>query len=357
MGKYTMEEIVSQTKSWDAVVQNIPKIKSAFESCRHSYSKNSDFIFTGCGTSFYLALSAAKVYANIVGVKAMALPASEVLFSTESIFQKNSDGYTCVLISRSGTTTEVIRTAEKIKNQFSTAVLCALSCRPDSKLVRMCNHTFVIPEADERSVVMTRSFTSMLLMVQVLASLHSNNDLYGETLKSLPEKGEMILNKYHPFVKNIIEKEEISKFVYLGQGPFYGLACESMLKIKEMSLASSEAYYTLEFRHGPMSAADEHMLITFFISDKGCNEETVLLKEMKKLGAKTLVICEHATDDIKEAADYLVELNSGLSDFSRLILYMPITQLLGFYAAKAKGFDPDNPRNLTQVVELHENVA
>jgi len=352
MGKYTMDEIVSQTKSWDAVVQNIPKIKGAFESCRDSYSKNSNFIFIGCGTSFYLALSAAKVYANIVGVRAIALPASEVLFSAESIFQKNSDGYTCVLISRSGTTTEVIQAAEKVKNQFSTAALCALSCRPDSKLVKMCTNTFVIPEADEKSVVMTRSFTSMLLMVQILASIHSDNNSYGEALKSLPEKGEMILNKYHSLVKDIVSKEKITKFVYLGQGPFYGLACESMLKIKEMSLSSSEAYYTLEFRHGPMSAADEHMLITFFISDKGYNEETVLLKEMKNLGAKTLVICEHATDDIRKSADYLVELNSGLPDFARLILYMPITQLLGFYTAKAKGLDPDNPRNLSQVVEI-----
>ena len=356
MGKHTMNEITSQTKSWAAVVENIPKIKSTFESCHDAYSENSNFIFTGCGTSFYLALSAAKVYANIVGVNAVALPASEVLFSTESIFQNNGNDYTCVLISRSGTTTEVIRVAEKIKKQFSTTALCALSCRPESKLVKMCNNTFLIPEADEKSVVMTRSFTSMLLMIQVLASIHSNNSSYGEALKSLPEKGEMVLNKYHPLVKEIAAKDEITKFVYLGQGPFYGLACESMLKMKEMSLSSSEAYYSLEFRHGPMSAADEHMLITFFISDKGYNEETILLKEMKNLGAKTLVICDHATDDIKKAADYLVELNSDLPDLARLILYMPITQLLGFYVAKSKGFDPDKPRNLTQVVELDEST-
>ncbi len=73
---------------------------------------------------------------------------------------------------------------------------------------------------------------------------------------------------------------------------------------------------------------------------------------MKKLGAKTLVICEKANDKIYSISDFLVELKSGLSDYARLILYMPITQLLGYYTAKEKGLDPDNPKNLSQVVEI-----
>jgi glucosamine--fructose-6-phosphate aminotransferase (isomerizing) len=101
-----------------------------------------------------------------------------------------------------------------------------------------------------------------------------------------------------------------------------------------------------------MSLADNQMLLTFLISDKGFREEVHLLKEIKKLGAKILVICETANREIRHHADYLVELNSGISDFARLILYMPVTQLLGYTMAVKKSLDPDHPKNLNQVVQI-----
>ena len=52
------------------------------------------------------------------------------------------------------------------------------------------------------------------------------------------------------------ENRAINKFFFLGSDALYGIACEAMLKMKEMSLAYSEAYHTLEFRHGPMSMVD-----------------------------------------------------------------------------------------------------
>ncbi|HKJ69987.1 MAG TPA: SIS domain-containing protein, partial [bacterium] len=135
-------------------------------------------------------------------------------------------------------------------------------------------------------------------------------------------------------------------------GPFYGLANESMLKIKEMSLSTSEAYHSLEFRHGPKSMVDEDMLVTFFLSNSAFDTESKLVKEVKELGGRTLTVCEQATPAVKEYSDYLVELQSGLSDYARLILYMPVTQLLGYHAAVAKNLNPDQPTNLTQVVTL-----
>ncbi|UCD37176.1 MAG: SIS domain-containing protein, partial [Fidelibacterota bacterium] len=145
---------------------------------------------------------------------------------------------------------------------------------------------------------------------------------------------------------------DYSKFVFLGQGPYYGLACEAMLKMKEMSLSVSEAYHSLEYRHGPKSLVDDNMLLTCLVSERARDEEKILLKEMKTLGARTLVICEQADPEIESAGDYLVELNSDLTDESRLILYMPFLQLLAYHNAVAKGLDPDNPKHLTQVVTL-----
>lgn len=200
--------------------------------------------------------------------------------------------------------------------------------------------------------VMTRSFTSMLLMIQLLSAGLSDNSRLRQELSRLPALGDRLITRMNTIVQEIAGKREFTKYVFLGQGPYYGLACESMLKVKEMSISQSEAYHSLEFRHGPISMADENMLVTMFVSDQALTEEVALLKDLKKFGVKSLVICERATDELVSCADFRLELGSGLSEPARLILQMPITQLLGYHLAVAKGHDPDNPRNLTQVVTL-----
>lgn len=350
MAEYTLKEIQSQPKVWKSLLDKSSDIERQFESIREECSQ-SDLIFIGCGTSYYLALSAASVYAKYTTKNVKAVAASDVFIYPDIIFNNKRDMYKSVLISRSGMTTEVIRAAKDIKTKLHKST-CAISCRPGSELVNTCDHAFIIPEADEKSVVMTRSFTSMLLLIQIIASIHSENKAFRDELSELPKAGKRIINDYQHMSEKIFYENRFSKFVYLGQGPFYGLACESMLKIKEMSLSSSEAYHSLEFRHGPMAMADEDMLLTFFISDHGKKEDIALLREMKTLGVKTLVICEKSDEAIDLAADYLVEMNSGISDFARMVLTMPVPQLLGYYCAKSKGLDPDNPKNLTQVVEI-----
>jgi len=346
----TFKEILSQPETWESVLAGNSGSGSAFTTLSALCSKK-ETAFVGCGTSYYASLSAASVFTRITGMKSRACPASDILFYPDSAFQNPAADYFGIVISRSGTTSEAILAARKMKVELGIPT-CAVSCRPDSELVQVCDHALLAESADEKSVVMTRSFTSLLLTIQRLAAATSQNGRYAQELETLPRLGRKILEEAGTLAPVIIRDRNWSSFVYLGQGPYYGLACEAMLKMKEMSLSVSEAYHTLEYRHGPMSVVNDRMLITFFISDKGANEETVLLREMKKLGAKTLTICENGGGGIRELSDYIIEMNSGLSDSARLILCVPIIQLLAFHQARAKDIDPDHPKNLSQVVRL-----
>ncbi|MFC1481160.1 SIS domain-containing protein [Candidatus Neomarinimicrobiota bacterium] len=348
MAHVTLAEILSQPQVWQQVLRLIADDKTVRKLASHNAGET---VFIGCGTSYYLALSAASYYTMVTCRKARATTASEVLLFPDTFLPNGGAECKPILISRSGTTTEVVRVAQNVSDFFSDEPL-GISCRPESDLLRACDLAVALPPADEKSVVMTRSFTSMLLLIQYLASIQASDEKLQEELSQLPELGSVILEKSHSIIKNIMAEGSYTKFVYLGHGPYYGLACEAMLKIKEMSLSSSEAYHSLEFRHGPMSMVDEDMLLTFLISERARAHETLLLKEMKALGAKTVVICESADDEIRASSDYLIELNSGLSDAARLLLYMPALQLLGYYNALAKGLDPDKPKNLSQVVTL-----
>ncbi len=347
MAKETWKEIESQPEAWEAVLK---KSRSLAALAENEDLSNPEPVFIGCGSSYYLALSAASVVTHITGARAKAMTASDSLFYPE-FHTGEENRITAFLISRSGKTTEVIWALDSIRNTGCIPT-CAVSCRPGSELVKKSSHAIVLPEGDEKSVVMTRSFTCMLLAIQVAAMHRSPVSLEG--IRHLPAVGRTVVRNANRLAEEIIAGNTFTKFVFAGQGPFYGLACESMLKIKEMALFGSEAYHSLEFRHGPISMADSSMLVTCFLSDRGRQEELGLLGEVRSLGARTLVVCDKADSGIRAAADFIFECESGLPEFQRLVLGLPVTQWMAYHAAQKKGLDPDHPRHLNQVVEIRK---
>jgi len=348
MTKHTVEEIQSQPRIWKSVINNNEIIDGKTTKLVKSAADHS-FGFIGSGTSYYLSLSAAAMWKAITGLQAQAIPSADIMFYSD-IYAGKGGIDSAVLISRSGTTSEILIAGNTL-NKYTTNRI-SLTCRAESDLSKLGEYRYLIDNADEKSVVMTRSFTSMLLQIQVLASRFSGNQKFFDQLSALPELGTRLMQKYDGLAQDIILSNNFSKFIYLGHGPHFGLASEGMLKVKEMSVANSEAYHSLEYRHGPMSLVDTNTLIIFLLSDKTADAEIKLIGEMNALGAKSLAICETANADIRAQADYVVELNSNIEENARLVLTLPILQQIAYQNALKKGMEPDEPRNLTQVVTL-----
>lgn len=351
MQSQTLIEIFEQPAAWRAVIDYMNEVHG--DLFKYLQQKvGSEVVFVGCGTSYYLAMSAASIFSAIANRKARAVPSSDVFIFPESIFPSNSD-YFVVLISRSGKTTETKWAARYIKEKMNIETL-ALTCYPANDLVEICDRALVAKDASEQSVVMTKSFTSMLLLCTLMACVAVESSVVHDDILKLPDLAESVLRSYSRVLQLLAEDLSLNNFVFLGQGPFYGIACESMLKIKEMAISMSEAYHVLEYRHGPMAIADEHTLVTLFFSNQGTSHEEAVLMDMKKLGAKTLAICETTTATIFNTADVVIEINSGVPDAFRTVLVMLVVQLFSFYRASAKGINPDKPRHLSQVVMLKE---
>ena len=135
--------------------------------------------------------------------------------------------------------------------------------------------------------------------------------------------------------QNLGENLAIDRFYFLGSGAQYGLACEANLKMKEMTLTHSEPFHFLEFRHGPMSMANENAVVVVLLSEKNFLPEQAVLKEMQAKGAHILAIAETEGD---------VVLASAVPEEVRGVLYLPVLRLMAFYRSLAKGLNPDRPR-------------
>lgn len=347
-GLYTEAEIHSEPQRW---AESLSRLRQDGEIDRiaRQFPPHHRWLLIGCGSSYYLALAAAASWKALTGIQAQAVPASELLLFPDLILDQSS-AFRPVLISRSGTTSEVLQAGEVLKAKGIPFLL--VTCTPGEALEKVASATIRPIAAEEKSTVMTLSFTSMLLAIQYLAGRLSGNSEFLESLLSMPGAFDAVLEKFSRAVKSFVGSHEFADYVWLGQGPFFGLACEGALKVMEMSLSYAQSFHTLEFRHGPKSIVGPETLIMFQLSERGFEAEREVLEEVKELGGTTLVVANEADERTRRAADLLLELRLEGHELARLAAHIVPAQLVGLYTGLKKGVDPDNPRNLSRVVIL-----
>jgi glucosamine--fructose-6-phosphate aminotransferase (isomerizing) len=345
-GTHTIAEILSEPQTWRKCFAELDA-SSQLSQLSSTLQHDVEWIFVGCGSSFYLAQAAASSWPLLTGGAARAVPASELLLFPGTLPEAGQ----FVLISRSGHTSEVVQVAAQLQGRSKAPVL-AVSCGSDTPLEKLATFTILLHPADEKSTVMTRSFTSMLLSLQALAAERAGNRGFTAALRTLPNEAEAILQPAQQTIRSLVNSRSFADYVFLGQGPFFAVAQESMLKVKEMSCSYAQCFHTLEFRHGPKAIVSSETLLTFFLSDSGYQAEAAVLHEMKELGAVTLVIANSITPQVRKSADYAIELRLTVPETARVAAAVIPGQLLGFFTGVRKGFDPDSPRNLSRVVML-----
>jgi glutamine---fructose-6-phosphate transaminase (isomerizing) len=343
-GKHTLHEIQSQPDVWQHALKAFNQHQSDLDMLMASNTID-DVIVTGCGSTHYLSMIGARLIQKFSNEVARAHPASELLFYPDSIYSINMN-HLLIAVSRSGTTTETVRAVEAFKKN-STGKVVVVTCDSTSPLASYADVVFSIDEAQEESVAQTRSFSSMNVVLQQIAGLLGKHDL--STGETLPSTCQDLLGTHADLAKSLGENEQIKKFFFLGSDTLYGVACEAMLKMKEMSLSYSEAYHMMEFRHGPMSMVSEDSLVVGLISPASAQHDINVLKDMQDMGATILAIGQDHTD-----FEHHIQLPTDLPIWNTPVLYLPILQLMGYHRSLFNGQNPDNPHNLTAVISLDD---
>ncbi|HEY1481675.1 MAG TPA: SIS domain-containing protein [Candidatus Acidoferrum sp.] len=351
-GQYTLSEILSQPSIWSETERQL-KSSQTLEHLADTFSPRSPWLFVGCGSSYYLSRLIAALWTKQFYIPATGVPASELLFAPEETLRRIG-AEQIVLMSRSGETTEVLRAAELLQRHKTVQTL-GVTCNPDSPLEKLCTHTFKLGWADEKSTVMTRSFTAILLAFQRLALQFIGDNLLSTALDQLPGEGQIWLDAQAQKIRDFASKRKFADYIFLGQGAHYWLAQEAGLKITEMSASYAQVYHSLEFRHGPRSIAGPETLITIFMSDAAAEAETVLARELKELGAAICVITNRATPELRKHTDLLIELELDGPEFARYAVTAIPAHLLGTAVGLRKGLNPDAPPNLTRAVVLESS--
>jgi glutamine---fructose-6-phosphate transaminase (isomerizing) len=348
-GFYTRQEILSQPAAWSAALEVSASARRAILALGAGSGgdipaagglRYSQILYTGCGSTYYLALAAAALTQELTGLSCRAFPASELWLYPQSSY---SPGRTLlVAVSRSGETTETLQACRAFLAE-KRGDLLTLSCYADMPLAQMGALNLVLPSGQEQSVAQTRAFSTLYLGTLALACLWAGRSDLFDSLRRLPEAGERILRDYASLASELGPDPALERFYWLGSGPRQGLACELSLKMKEMSLTHSEPFHFMEFRHGPKSMVTPQALVIGLRSTRNASFESAVLEDVKALRGRLLDVAEDGTG---------VRFASGLDESIRNVLYLPVGQLIAFERSLSKGLDPDRPTNLDTVVKL-----
>ncbi|MER7012238.1 SIS domain-containing protein [Saccharopolyspora sp. NPDC000359] len=294
-GGYLVDgEIDSQPECWSRASELAREVAGVLP------ARGERVAVAGCGTSWFMAMAYAALREAAGHGETDAFPASEV---------PTGRSYDRVLvITRSGTTTEVV---ELLRQLRGTAPAVAITAVPDAPIAEVCDELVALEFADEQSVVQTRFATTALALLRV--SL-------GEDLTGAVADARAVLEA------DLGALPAAEQITFLGSGWTVGLAHEAALKVREAAGLWSEAYPAMEYRHGPISIAEPGRATWMF-----GEPPTGLADEVAAAGA-----------------DFLA---SGQRD---PMAHLVLAQRVAVAAAVQRELDPDRPRNLTRSIILDQ---
>ena len=283
-------EIASQPDVWRQAAALVPSVSAALP------APGERVAVVGCGTSWFIAMS----YAVLREQAGQGV--TDAFAGSEYPLGRSYDRV--VLISRSGTTTEIV----DLLGELGGVPTTLLTAVPDSPAAQVAAETVALPFADERSVVQTRFATSALTLLRVHL---------GADVEQLAAHGERALAVP---VDDLLDADQCT---FLGRGWSVGLATEAALKTREAAQFWAESYPAMDYRHGPISIAQPGRLVWVF-----GEAPDGLAEDVAATGA---TFVQHDLDA-----------QAGLV----------VAQRFAVAVAQGRGLDPDQPRSLTRSVIL-----
>jgi len=348
---HTYKEISGQIKSWKENFSEITGERTKIGT--DLFSKDFDrIIFFGCGTSYNLAMASSFFTNTLSSFDSIALPSSELLFNSETYINK-SKKYLLIGFSRSGETTESVEVINKFIGQKQIRTF-AFTCREKNSFIDVSENNYVCRDANEKSVAMTRSFSSMLFSYCVMLTRYLDNKDRLKEFSGLCSYLESKMPLLFDEIKEYIDACDFNSYFALGSGFNYPLAVEADLKMKEMSQIPDYSYHIFEFNHGPKALLSEDCLVLFLTISKKLRNVDVIINEIIKSRSKIAVIGK-GMEDIKkwDSIKYFLDDASFKDELVESFINIPVFQILAYIKTIKQNLNPDKPKGLDYTTKLN----
>jgi len=309
-----------------------------------------------CGTSYYAGLVAKYWIEQFARVPVDIDVASEFRYRNPVL----EPGGLALFVSQSGETADTLAALRHAKSeQQRIAVVVNV---PTSSMAREADLLLPTHAGPEIGVASTKAFTCQL---SVLAALAANLACARGGIGRDDEMDIVAHLQQAPAALNAAlgHDEEIAAMahliapardvLYLGRGPYYPMALEGALKLKEISYIHAEGYAAGEMKHGPIALIDEDVPVIVLAPSGPLFEKTVSnMQEVRARGGKIVLISDaKGIAEADEGCMATIEMPEVHPLIGPIVYAAPV-QLLAYHTAVLKGTDVDQPRNLAKSVTV-----
>ena len=317
---------------------------------RHDYIK---VILTGAGTSAYVGDTLVPYFKEVYDERKWnfnSIATTDIVANPETYLKKD---VATVLVSfaRSGNSPESVATVDLAKALVDDLYQVTITCAADGKLALQAhgderNLLLLQPAAsNDAGFAMTSSFTSMMLTALLVF------DPTEFAVKA--ERFEVVSSLARKVLENAADVKELvdldfNRVIYLGAGPFFGLAHEAQLKILELTAGQVATMYEspVGFRHGPKSLINEDTVVLIFgtTSDYTRKYDLDLVREVAgdQIARRVVLLSDQAfgLENVKEVA---LGCGGVLNDIYRVFPYIVYAQLFALLTSLKVKNKPDTP--------------
>ena len=369
----TTREIYQQPDVWkeafEAYQEKREEIAAFLQdiAAKHDYIK---VILTGAGTSAYVGDTLVPYFKEVYDERKWnfnAIATTDIVANPQTYLKKEVP---TVLVSfaRSGNSPESVATVDLAKALVDELYQVTITCAAEGELALQAhgddrNLLLLQPAAsNDAGFAMTSSFTSMMLTALLVF------DPEEFVVKS--KRFEVLSNLSRKVLDNAADVKELvdlefNRVIYLGAGPFFGLAHEAQLKILELTAGQVATMYEspVGFRHGPKSLINEDTVVLVFGSTTDYTRQYDLDLVREVAGdkiARRVVLLSDQTFDLENVKEVALGCGGVLNDVYRVFPYIVYGQLFALLTSLKVGNRPDTPsptgtvNRVVQGVIIHE---
>ncbi len=318
--------------------------------------KNVDrIIIVACGTSWHAGLVGEYLIEEYARIPVEVEYASEFRYRNPIITEKDI----VIAISQSGETADTMAALEIAKERGATIFgICNVVGASIPRLTDAGLYTHAGPEI---GVASTKAFTGQVTALTIVAFFlaqqrgtitQSKLIEYLTELEGIPALVEETLKCNDRVEKIAARFKDANNALFLGRGSSFPVALEGALKLKEISYVHAEGYPAAEMKHGPIALIDEDLPVIFIATKNSSYEKVVSnIQEVKARGGKIIAIVTEGDTEVRDMADYVIEIPHTDDAFVPLLATIPL-QFLSYHIAVMRGCNVDQPRNLAKSVTV-----
>jgi len=347
----TLHEICQQPWTW---LRTCALMVESSESLQQILKEARSITLTGSGSSQYAAECVQFMLRDSVGLPITSAGGGDLLMYGGKALPAERPGL-MISLARSGDSPESRGAIELLLETEPKIHHLVLTCNENGSLTKPWRnpervHVVTLPrETNDQSLVMTSSFTNLLLAARFVGML-DKLDAYQQLCTKLSDLAKDVITTNFDALANFAGTS-CERAVFLGSGSQFAAAREGALKMLEMTAGRvttmSETY--LGFRHGPISYVQDKTLVICFLSSDSMLRayELDLLQELdrKNLGLAKLLVGDKIPQRAVREQDLAIEC-AGLAemgDEDAATMDVVVAQLLGFFRCLKKGLRPDSP--------------